>query len=98
MLAGFVDELIKLSAADKAPDAAAGLGQAAPKPIAPPKPAKPMNPPKAPNPSKPIAGPRFGAPPGLKPPRLPRVSMQVPKLPAVAPKLPRPWQRPGASR
>ena len=86
-LAGFVDELVKLSASEMGGAAAAGTGIKPPPKIKLPMPGKPPAGPK------PLAAPKFGAPPGLKPPRLARVGMAGAKLPSTTPRLPV-WQRP----
>ncbi|MBW2288656.1 MAG: hypothetical protein JRG90_12630 [Deltaproteobacteria bacterium] len=85
VLAGFVDELCKLGVADSA---AAGTGI---------KPPPKIHLPKPPVGVQPASAPKFGAPPGLKPPRLPRVSMMAAKLPSTKPRAPRAWTRPGAA-
>ena len=89
-LAGFADELVKLSASDMGSSAAAGTG------IKPPPQIKLPQPGKAPTPPRPMSAPKFGAPPGLKPPRLPRASVAGMKLPSTKPRLPT-WQRPGGA-
>ena len=71
-LAGFADELIKLSV-----DAgAAGTGISAPPTV------------KTPTAPKPMTAPKFSAPPGLKTPRITRPAIGGAKLPSGAPKLP----------
>lgn len=81
-LEGFADELYKVAV-----DAAeAGTGIKPPPKIRLPQVAKPI---------AAVDAPKFGAPPGLKPPRLPRVNMMAPKLPSTKPRMPRAWTRPG---
>ena len=88
-LAGFVDELVKLSAAEASTAERQGTGMSAPN-IKLPQPGKPPTEPRS------IDAPKFGAPPGLKPPRLPRANMALPKLPSTKPRMPN-WQRPSQS-
>lgn len=82
-LEGFADELVKLSAPGEG-DAAAGTG------IKPPKPLKPIAPMK---PLGPIEAPKFGAPPGLPQPKLPRMPRSTAQMPKKK-GLPKPWTRP----
>ena len=85
-LAGFADELVKLSATTD--PAAQGTGIKAPTAIKAPRQPRPMGP------LEPYNAPKFGAPPGLRPPRLPRTALTLPKGPQKRPPNPLRWKRP----
>jgi hypothetical protein len=82
-LCGFADELCKLAGGDTA--AAAGTGI---------KPPPSIKLPRAPRALDAISAPKFGAPPGLRKLRMQRIPMQMTKLPAGKPSMPRAWSSP----
>jgi len=103
LLGGFVDELLKI--------AFQGTNPIPPKPRVPganadrmgtgiksPTMPKPMSPARPLGPIPPMNAPRFGAPPGLRMPRLPRTALTLPRGPARVPRNPLKWQRPGSQR